>query len=431
MGSETKTQREKVVYIVLILISSSLSIGSFLYFYTHHLTLSSSEAIKYLNYSRRFYYSLISPLVRMGELDPPLFPFLMLPLIWKDSLWQSGIAGYPISLLFYLLSSLSLYKSSLYICGNHLNSFLGTLLYLSSPLVIYLQSLPLPALMLATFLTISFYFLIKWIRTDQFYYLVFVAFMTFLGSFTGYEGWVVAILQMLIIIGVALSRGYWYKKLESHLILYGFLPLSGIIIWIIYTTFAFGSPFYFIHLYAGEGILSPLLFFNFPTFLNLILFASIVLIVILCWLTRVKGGSIFLAALLVLQIYLLWVKGPEIFHLFQDKMKTKEVQIRAGEWLSENYDGGMILCASLPNDPVIFFSHLDVYRFITEHNRLWKATLGWPPLYAKWVVTTGGDVVSKKINPAALSDYFILVWSKDDLKIYRRKKPPYYYRELR
>jgi hypothetical protein len=77
------------------LLLGALSIGALFYYYAHQQLLLYGDAVAHINIARRVVDNR-HPLQSYGQLGTvwlPLQHIAMLPLVWSDALWRSGIAG--------------------------------------------------------------------------------------------------------------------------------------------------------------------------------------------------------------------------------------------------------------------------------------------------------------------------------------------------
>lgn len=100
-------------------------------------------------------------------------------------------------------------------------------------------------------------------------------------------------------------------------------------------------------------------------------------------------------------------------------------------WVKENYDSGYILISAAAHEDQMFEMKLPYKTFIHEGaGKYWKESLDDPPRYAHWVVIDNGhnlDVIAKKPGIEIVLDRdYDLVYTKDQVKIYKIKKKPYF-----
>ena len=103
----------------------------------------------------------------------------------------------------YVLSAVYIYRSARILTKNSLVSFLGTLVFILNPNILYVQSTPLSETVCVVTFTAACYYFLMWVYEDHSRYLIFTAAATFLATLARYDGWALflAIFVMTPIIG--------------------------------------------------------------------------------------------------------------------------------------------------------------------------------------------------------------------------------------
>jgi len=123
-------QKEKLLFFLIIFLGTVFSFGSFLLFYTNHYQyLGLGDSIPRLNLARKLIDNLTPGIGQLGTVWLPFPIILMLPFIWNDFLWHSGIAGSIVSMFFFILGGYYLYKLIFLITKSRLASITGFLLF--------------------------------------------------------------------------------------------------------------------------------------------------------------------------------------------------------------------------------------------------------------------------------------------------------------
>ena|ERR1700722_10599046 len=95
MKSFSKILQNDILFYAL---TTSIGLIAFLYFYFHgQQNLSYDDAISRLNIARKIIDSITPGFGQLGAIWLPFPTVLMIPFIWNDFLWHSGIAGTIIS----------------------------------------------------------------------------------------------------------------------------------------------------------------------------------------------------------------------------------------------------------------------------------------------------------------------------------------------
>src|SRR5207244_9014997 len=77
----------------ITLLAAALSIGFFIWYAAHGLTLAFEDARSRELIARRVLMSRTPGLAQLGTTWPPLLSILMLPTIWNNTLFRDGLAG--------------------------------------------------------------------------------------------------------------------------------------------------------------------------------------------------------------------------------------------------------------------------------------------------------------------------------------------------
>jgi hypothetical protein len=169
----------------------------------------------------------------------------MLPFIWNDYLWHTGLAGSFVSMPCYVISSAYIFLTARRLTRNSRASFMGTLVFVLNPNILYLQSTPLSELVLIATMTIACYYFLAWAQEDNLKYLVLAASGTFLATLARYDAWPLFIAFVILIVIVGLMRRHSRARIEANLITFSFIGGLGIALWFLWCEVIFGDPLYF------------------------------------------------------------------------------------------------------------------------------------------------------------------------------------------
>jgi hypothetical protein len=233
-----------VTTLILACIASGLSLW---YFFETHQTLLYGDANAHLLIARRVFDNLTPGLAQLGGIWLPLPHVLMIPLVWNDFLWRTGLAGSIISMLCYMIATISIFLSARRLTKNSFASFIGTLVFILNPNILYLQSTPLSELVLMATLAGTCYYFVVWAQTDTTKYLILTAGATFLTTLARYDGWFLFITILVFIPIIGLLRRHHRTRIEGNLILYASMSCLGILLWFAWNFLIFNDPLYFQH----------------------------------------------------------------------------------------------------------------------------------------------------------------------------------------
>src|SRR3972149_11877050 len=100
---------EKYLHQTVILVLSIISILTFIWFYNNNLGLAYNDARSHLDIGRRVVEGLNPGLAQIGSVWLPLPHLLMVPTIWNDFMWHSGLAGALQSMISFVATSLIIF----------------------------------------------------------------------------------------------------------------------------------------------------------------------------------------------------------------------------------------------------------------------------------------------------------------------------------
>lgn len=232
---------------VIILILTLISITAIYYCYSHNLILIYNDARSHLNIARRVIDNLTPGLVQLGGTWLPLYHILMLPFIWNNFLFHSGISGSIISGLAYIAASYFIYKTIFHLTRSRIAVLVGLVVFALNPNLLYLQSVPMTETLLIFFVTSSLYYLLLWSEKDRkILYLVLSSGLIFFGTLIRYDAWFIILFELLFVAFVSFKK-HGLKKAEGLVILFASLACLGIFLWILYNGVIWGKPFYFLN----------------------------------------------------------------------------------------------------------------------------------------------------------------------------------------
>ncbi len=230
--------------VVLLVLSCLAGLAALVYFFQTDQILTYGDSYSHLLIARRIIDSATPGLAQVGGVWLPLPHMLMLPFIWNDYLWYTGLAGAFVGLPCYVVSCLYLFLAARRITHANAASFVGTLLFALNPNVLYLQATPLSEIVLIAGVMMACYHFIAWTQDDDFKQLILAALGTCLASMSRYDGWFLflAFLGMILLIGW-LKRQRW-ARIEGNLLTFATLGGLGIALWILWCAAIFGDPLY-------------------------------------------------------------------------------------------------------------------------------------------------------------------------------------------
>ena len=228
------------VAIILIVIS----IYSFDTYFRNGLALAYNDARSHLDIGRRVVEGLKPGLAQLGSVWLPLPHFLMIPTIWIDFFWHSGLSGAIQSMVSYVFCGVLIYSYLKKLKVGVFGRILGVSVFALNLNVFYLTSTAMTELLLLATMTATAYFLMSWHRDGKLLDLIKSAFFVMLSTLVRYDGWfLLGVDVALLAFNLISEKGY--KEAEGKVILFVTLGFFGIFLWFLWNILIFGDPLYF------------------------------------------------------------------------------------------------------------------------------------------------------------------------------------------
>lgn len=241
--TQKRTCRRKNFYLTLVL--SVLSAAAFAYYYASGLVTAYGDAKSHLDVGRRVVDGLTPGFGQIGTVWLPLTHILMVPSIWNDFMWHSGLSGSIQSMASYVVVGIIIYAFLKNLGIGIIGRLSAVAVFALNANVLYLQSTPMTELPLLMTMTVSGYFLAIWFRKKDMNALIAGAFWVMLSTLIRYDGWfLLASSASMILLYEVVSRDR--KMLGGKLFLFVVLGSFGIILWIIWNALIFHDPLYFL-----------------------------------------------------------------------------------------------------------------------------------------------------------------------------------------
>ena len=230
---------------VLAAIGTGLGIWSAGYVFFLGLTRVLTDQSAHLNFARLTVDS-ITPGISQFGFWPPLLHILLVPVVTPyDSLYRSGLAGFVVLLPFLVLGALFLFRTLLFITRHRGVSFMGGLLFLLNPYVLYYAATPMMEVLFLANVAGVAYFFTRWLQEQKLRLLILSALFVTLATISRYEG-----LILIPLLGGLVALRLWSQKkarneIEASLVVFLFLASWGFAAILIYGWIYGGSPFSF------------------------------------------------------------------------------------------------------------------------------------------------------------------------------------------
>jgi 4-amino-4-deoxy-L-arabinose transferase-like glycosyltransferase len=128
-------EQEKIVGVL----ASFLSTLAAVYFFRTGQVLLYGDAVAHINIARRVVDNLTPGPFQLGTVWLPLPHLLMLPLVWMDKFWVSGLSGALPSMIAYVIAVLGVFRLLL-LLTSRTTAWIGALFFALNPNLLYMQS---------------------------------------------------------------------------------------------------------------------------------------------------------------------------------------------------------------------------------------------------------------------------------------------------
>ena len=233
--------------VVVVMTACIASVAAWWYYFQQQDILLYGDAYGHLRLARAVLDGPTVSLAQLGGVWLPLPHVLMLPFIWNDYLWRTGLAGSIPAMASYIVSCIYLYLAARRLTRNGCASYIGTLVFILNPNILYLQATPLSETVCIATSTMACYYFLVWIQENHPKYLIFAAGSTFLATLTRYDGWALFFALLILIVCIGWMKHHRWSEIEGNFILFGTLSGLGIGLWLLWDLIIFGDPLYFQH----------------------------------------------------------------------------------------------------------------------------------------------------------------------------------------
>lgn len=460
-----------------------LSILSTLLFYPDAFHIAHFDAKGHLLVPRRIIDNLTPGWIQIGAFWLPLPHVLYLPFVQNDFLYFSGLAGTPVSMFSYVLTIYFLYRL-IELVFDRAAAFGGSVLYLTNPNILYLQTSSLTENLAILFLIWSTYLLVHFVRSKRKSYLVSSSIVCSLGILTRYENWFSFAFMGLFILFWTWKEKRGWKNLIYDCFLFGtpgvlamavtflinylttgayyhehsikhtdfqpargsFLMAFGVILytignlisfdWVVFALLAavvlFRRRFRDSSFLASLALLAPLVLYlleyrdNHPTRIRYgLMFLPGTVFLLSFW----SGKSRFITFLFIVLLFHVAWSSPfarfESSELLMESLRdTQKISLQTGvvSYIREHDDGNLILGSMGSIAPSMYDMKLPVRRIVHEGAKpYWNDARKHPEKIVGWVLISQDDPLWNIFHDdPEFHRHFELVAKGGVLELYRR-----------
>lgn len=240
-----KTTWRKNEFFLVVNLLVYISIVSFAAFHSSGLAIAYNDARSHLNIGRRVVEGLTPGLAQLGSVWLPLPHALMIPTIWNDFMWHSGLAGAIVSMTSYVLTGVLIYRFMKALGVGSFGRVVGVIIFAANTNVIYLQSTAMTELLLLFLMMAGAYEFFLWHKDSQLFRLFKSAFFIMLATLVRYDAWFLLAITV-VLLGVHFLKRGDLEAAEGYLIAFATLGGFGILLWFFWNLLIFKDPFYFV-----------------------------------------------------------------------------------------------------------------------------------------------------------------------------------------
>jgi hypothetical protein len=211
------------------------------------LLLLQGDSVAHLDIARGVFDSLTPSFAQLGGVWLPLPHLLMLPSIWIDPLWRSGLAGSVPAIVAFALAAVYAQKIVALLTGSRAAGLAGAALLITNPNLLFMQATPMTETLTVFLVLASTYHLLRFVRDQSFLHLLLNAAFVGAATLTRYETWF-----LIPATGGVVLYSTWRQRrgrgyVEAALVLWGVLATYGVVLWLLYNGLIFGDILNFEH----------------------------------------------------------------------------------------------------------------------------------------------------------------------------------------
>ena len=244
----------EVYVLALLLLFVASGAGVVLYSIDKHVFLYFGDAASHIVKARQLIDSQHPGIESIGTVWLPLPHFLLVPFVFIDSLFYTGIAGAAAGILCLVGTGVLLFSIVRRMSGSSAIAFVSACLFGLNPNVIYMALTPMNELSLFFFVTLGGYAFLRWQEGEDGRWPLVCALAVMLASLCRYEAWILAAFVSLVAARKGISD--WNrigKNGAFHMLAVALLSVAGIAIWLCWNKFQFGDALQFAPLNYRPG----------------------------------------------------------------------------------------------------------------------------------------------------------------------------------
>lgn len=235
--------RGTVTILIILLI---IGIGMYVNYLQNGLGLAYNDARSHLDIGRRVVEGLKPGFAQLGSVWLPLPHLLMIPTIWNDFMWHSGLSGALQSIISFVATGGIIYHYLKKLGVSKMARIIGVSVFTLNLNILYMQSTAMTELLLIATMTVGAFELLCWWKNDELLSLIKASFWIFAATLIRYDGWFLFVMATFLIT-VHTFKKHGLKAAEGRFLFFSTLGAFGIALWIFWNLIIFKDPLYFIY----------------------------------------------------------------------------------------------------------------------------------------------------------------------------------------
>ncbi len=233
------------IAILLLLILGAISIYSFITYLNNGLGLSYNDARSHLDIGRRVVEGLKPGLAQLGSVWLPLPHLLMIPTVWIDFMWHTGLSGALQSMLSFVGTGIIIYYYLKKLGVGMLGRIAGLFVFVANINMLYMQSTAMTELLLIATMTAGAFELLNYFQNSKLLTLIKASIWIMLSTLIRYDGWFLFLVASFLIT-IFTYKKIGFKAAEGRLLFFATVGALGIFLWVLWNLLIFKDPLYFI-----------------------------------------------------------------------------------------------------------------------------------------------------------------------------------------
>ena len=184
--------------------------------YVNGLVLAYNDSGLHLDVARRIYDSRDPGIVnQIGVVWLPVPHLLLVPFVYFDYLWTTGIAACITGWVYYVMTAGFLYRIMRYVTKDNHSALFGILFFLLNPSILYLYTTAMTEPLFLLFICIIIYHFLRWFETENSGEIVRAGIAAALAVMTRYDAWpfTFAAFAVLFIVSIVYKKRNAFRNI--------------------------------------------------------------------------------------------------------------------------------------------------------------------------------------------------------------------------